>query len=108
MQYRTNSVGRATTTEILLGPECTDLEKLLNSSTVTYTVPVSAPSVCLWCSAVVCSVGYPSGRWINADVVADADGALRADVLHEHRCEPMEEFARRLETPDPWEGWESE
>lgn len=106
MEYRTDRTTHAT--EIYLGPEFDGLEALIDRGDTTYIVNVPAPSRCGWCDEPIVSVHFPTCGWINVDVVADADGSLRADVLHEHRCEPMEEFARRLENPDPWEGWESE
>jgi hypothetical protein len=106
VEYRTDRTTHAT--EIYLGPESEGLEALINRGNTTFVVDAPAPTHCGWCRTPVVSVHFPTRGWINADVFTDADGVTRADVLHEHRCEPMEEFARRLETPDPWEGWESE
>ena len=105
LEYRTSSIDHAT--EIFLGPESAGLEVLIDRDT-TFIVDVPQPSTCGWCHGPIVATHFPTRGWINADVFTDEDGVLRADLLHEHRCEPMKEFARRLETPDPWEGWESE
>lgn len=90
--YCTSAIGHAT--EILLGPEFEGLESLINCGTASFVVDTPAPTTCGWCGELLCSIRFPNGRWVNVEVFADKDSALRADLLHEHRCEPAE----------PWEG----
>lgn len=103
MQYRTSTIDHAT--EIYLGPDSEGLEALIDRGDTTYIVNIPAPSRCGWCHEPIVSVHFPIRGWLNADVFTDEGGFLRADVLHEHRCEPMERYAERLAVrDDPWEG----
>ncbi|MGB8785170.1 MAG: hypothetical protein WCD02_18765 [Terriglobales bacterium] len=88
--------------------EFESLEPLIGGDT-TYTLPVPAPDTCGWCHGLICAVHFPTRDWINVDVVADADGTLRANLLHEHRCEPVERYAQRpAARDDAWEGEDAE
>ena len=91
----------------LFGLESESLEKLIDRPDVQYCVPIPAPGPVTrgWCGDLIVSVHFPTRGWVNAEVFSDEGGALYADLLREHRCEPMERWARRLETPDnTWEG----
>ena len=103
-EYRTNRCTHAT--ELFLGVEFEGLEALMDRSGAEYCVPIipPCPTTCGWCGEPIVSVHFPNHGWINTTVFTDEDGVLRANLLAEHRCAPMERFAHRLDARDPWEG----
>jgi hypothetical protein len=103
MEYRISSRGHATEIH-LLGPEFEGLESLLDRRTTSYCVPIPYPSTCVWCNTLVAAIHFPSGRWIDAEVFADQDSSLRADLLQEHHCAESERFAEFLSAPVEPEG----
>ena len=89
LEYRTSTIGHAT--ELFLGPEFEGLESLIDRGDTSYIMDTPYPTTCAWCGELVVSVHFPSRGWVDVEVFADKDSALRADLLHEHRCEPAGE-----------------